>query len=64
MGFDNFKTLWQDNDFHLAVWNTIIFVIGVVPAEIIISLVIAVLLNQIKRFAGFFRTLYFMPFVT
>ena len=64
VGFDNFKTLWQDKDFHLAVWNTIIFVIGVVPAEIIISLVIAVLLNQIKRLAGFFRTLYFMPFVT
>ena len=35
MGFDNFKTLWQDNDFHLAVWNTIIFVIGVVQLKLL-----------------------------
>lgn len=64
IGFDNFKTLWQDANFHLAVWNTIVFVVGVVPVEIILSLAIASLLNQINRLAGLFRTLYFMPFVT
>lgn len=41
-----------------------IFVVGVVPLEVIISLTIAVLLNQIKVLAGFFRTVYFLPFVT
>ena len=48
MGPDNFKTLWQDKRFHLAVWNIDYFRYYAVPAEIIISLVIAVLLNQIK----------------
>lgn len=64
LGFDNFKYLWEDPLFHSAVSNTLIFVIGVVPLEIVISLTVAVLLNQIKVLAGFFRTIYFLPFVT
>ncbi|BAX70781.1 Lactose transport system permease protein LacF [Leuconostoc suionicum] len=64
IGFDNFKYLWDDALFHSAVANTLIFVVGVVPLEVIISLTIAVLLNQIKVLAGFFRTVYFLPFVT
>ncbi|WP_125704838.1 carbohydrate ABC transporter permease [Lacticaseibacillus daqingensis] len=64
LGFDNFLYLWNDPDFHLAVRNTLIFVAGVVPTTVILSLVIALLLNQIKVFSGFFRTVYFLPFVT
>ncbi|MFR8086551.1 MAG: carbohydrate ABC transporter permease, partial [Leuconostoc gelidum] len=64
LGFDNFKYLWEDPLFHSAVSNTLIFVIGVVPLEIVISLTVAVLLNQIKVLAGFFRTIYFLPCVT
>ncbi|MCI1892358.1 MAG: sugar ABC transporter permease [Schleiferilactobacillus harbinensis] len=63
-GFSNFTYLWNDPDFHLAVRNTLVFVVGVVPLNIIISLFIALLLNKIKRFAGAFRTIYFLPFVT
>lgn len=63
-GFDNFVYLWQDPDFHLAVRNTLIFVVGVVPVTVILSLVIALLLNQIHFLSGFFRTVYFLPFVT
>ncbi|MFD1429689.1 MULTISPECIES: carbohydrate ABC transporter permease [Lacticaseibacillus] len=64
IGFDNFVTLWQDPEFHLAVRNTLIFVVGVVPITVILSLIIALLLNQIKWLSGFFRTVYFLPFVT
>lgn len=64
LGFDNFKYLWEDPLFHSAVANTLIFVGGVVPLEIVISLTVAVLLNQINILAGFFRTIYFLPFVT
>ncbi|WP_125606872.1 carbohydrate ABC transporter permease [Lapidilactobacillus bayanensis] len=63
-GIDNFKFIFADPDFHLAVKNTLIFVVGVVPLTVIISLVIALLLNRIKWLAGFFRTVYFLPFVT
>lgn len=63
-GTGNFMTIFQDPQFWLATRNTFIFVLGVVPASIIISLAIAVLLNNIKWLSGFFRSVYFLPFVT
>lgn len=63
-GFDNFLFLLHDADFHLALRNTMIFVLGVVPASIAISLFIALLLNANIKLRGFFRTVYFIPFVT
>lgn len=63
-GCDNFVYLWNDPDFHLAVRNTLVFVVGVVPITVILSLIIALLLNQVKIISGFFRTVYFLPFVT
>lgn len=63
-GFDTFVYLWNDPDFHLAVRNTLVFVVGVVPITVILSLIIALLLNQVKIISGFFRTVYFLPFVT
>ncbi len=52
-GFDNFVYLWNDPDFHLAVRNTLVFVIGVVPITVVLSLIIALLLNQVKIISGF-----------
>lgn len=63
-GISNFIEVLQDPEFILAIRNTFIFVLGVVPASIIISLGIAVLLNKIKVLSGFFRSIYFLPFVT
>jgi len=64
LGIDNFTTIFTDPTFISAIQNTLIFVIGVVPIEIVLSLVIATLLNQIKALSGLFRTVYFLPFVT
>lgn len=63
-GGANFMYLWHDPDFHLAFKNTVILVVGVVPISVLLSLGIALLLNRIRVLAGFFRTLYFLPFVT
>lgn len=63
-GISNFIEVLQDPEFILAIRNAFIFVLGVVPASIIISLGIAVLLNKIKVLSGFFRSIYFLPFVT
>ncbi|KRN32127.1 carbohydrate ABC transporter permease [Liquorilactobacillus mali] len=64
VGLSNFVTIWTDPDFIEALKNTIIFVVGVVPLSVIIALVIAILLNKINFAAGFFKTVYFLPFVT
>lgn len=63
-GLDAFKTVFSDPQFWLAVRNTFIFVLGVVPISIIISLAIALMLHSIDFLQGFFRSIYFLPFVT
>jgi len=63
-GLHNFQWLMGDERFALALRNTFMFVFGVVPASIIISLIIAVLLNTKIKGAGVFRSIYFLPFVT
>lgn len=63
-GIDNFIAIVQDPNFITALKNTGIFVIGVVPVSIVLSLSIALLLNNKIKFSGFFRTIYFLPFVT
>ncbi|RSK27762.1 sugar ABC transporter permease [Bacillus sp. HMF5848] len=63
-GFDNFVYIFSDQEFWLSMKNTLVFVVGVVPLSIIISLCIALLLNANIKLRGLFRTVYFIPFVT
>jgi len=64
IGLQNYKTLISDADFWQSMLNTLYLVIFVVPLTIAFSLVFAVLLNYIKYLKSFFRTVYFVPFVT
>lgn len=63
-GWDNYTAVLRDADFWLAMRNTLLFIIGVVPVSIVISLGIALMLNANIRFRGLFRTVYFLPYVT
>lgn len=63
-GIENYQAVLSDPKFYEALRNTFLYVIGVVPTSIIISLFIAVLLNSIKWLQSFFRSVYFLPFVT
>src|SRR5699024_4519885 len=63
-GLSNVKEIFSDPSFYTAIRNTFIFVLGVVPASIIISLFVAMMLNRINILSSFFRSLYFLPFVT
>lgn len=63
-GFANFTYIFQDKEFWTAIKNTFIFVLGVVPLSILISLGIAILLNSNIKLRGLFRSIYFIPFVT
>lgn len=64
VGFANYARLFTDHEFIQSMVNTIWFVVLVVPATIVFSLLFAVLLNNIKWMRGFFRTAYFLPYVT
>jgi multiple sugar transport system permease protein len=64
VGLANFREILSDRLFWKATANTLRYVIAGIPAQIVLGLGIAVLLRRITRFRGFFRALYFIPFVT
>ncbi|WP_203230977.1 carbohydrate ABC transporter permease [Nocardioides caldifontis] len=64
VGFDNFKELLEDDKVALALRNTFIFAAMSVPAQLLVSLALALLLNWAGRASGFFRTAFFLPKMT
>lgn len=63
-GPDNYIYLAGDRVFHKALANTITYVLFVVPASILLSLFIAVVLNGKIKFKKTFQTIFFLPYVT
>ena len=61
IGFGNFVTVLTDPKFLDALKNTSIMVFISVPLTIVISLLLAVALNSVKKFRGFFQTVFFLP---
>ncbi|RKY41932.1 MAG: sugar ABC transporter permease [Candidatus Makaraimicrobium thalassicum] len=65
VGLANYKNiLFNDPLFWKAVGNTIIYVIGVVPIGICLSLILAVAIDQKIKFKNFFKSIFFLPTVT
>src|SRR6188474_3319306 len=63
-GISNYVALFQNKDYIEAFANTLKFSALYVPAVVVISLLLAVLLNRKIRAVGIFRTVYFLPTVT
>lgn len=64
VGFSNYKELLQSSEFTLILKNTFVFSLSTTIIAIIIPLVLAACLNSKIRGAEFFKTAYFLPFVT
>lgn len=64
IGFQNFQRLIDDASFHQAFLNTLKLLALVVPAEVVLALIVAAMLNQPLRLRALFRTVYFLPVVT
>src|SRR6266536_1039205 len=64
VGLDNFQRLTNDAMFRAALGNTLKYVGLGVPTGLVMALAIALALARIRRLAGFFRTVYFIPFIT
>ena len=64
-GLENYVTLINDPRFRMAVINTFIFMAMIIPVQVIGGFLIANILNS-KLLLGraFFRTAYFLPFLT
>ena len=64
IGATNFTDIFNDSNFWIALKNTTTFVIGVVPATLVISLLLAVMLNRKIKLGNLFQSVYFLPFIT
>ena len=64
IGLENYEDVLSDPIFGYALRNTLVFAAVRVPVITVLSLGIALMLYNIRRAKGFFRMLYFIPFVT
>ncbi|KQX65837.1 MULTISPECIES: carbohydrate ABC transporter permease [unclassified Paenibacillus] len=63
-GLANYKMLFTDKELLHAIRNTSIYIVLAVPIGIILSILLAVLLNQQVKGLSIYRTMYFLPVVT
>lgn len=63
-GLSNFKKLVADPEVWQATWNTLKYTIISVPIGVILSLVVAVLLNANIKGKTIYRVIYFLPVVS
>lgn len=63
VGFDNFRKLMNDHLFTRSVRNNLIFLLSV-PIYMLISMVLAVIIDRHIYMKGFFKVAYFMPYIS
>ncbi|MBT2661611.1 sugar ABC transporter permease [Bacillus sp. ISL-45] len=64
VGLENFKEIFTDKYFWNALINTLVFLVIVLPLNVFLPMILAVLVNQQIRGAGTFRVLYYLPVIT
>ena len=63
VGVQNFVEQFRSPEMHIALWNSLIYTLIVVPGGLMLALLVALGLNNIRG-KTFYRLLYFMPVVT
>lgn len=63
IGFDNYKNLFTNQDpfFYKSLLVTATYVFLSVPIQIVVSLLVAMLLNSDVKGKGIFRTIFYLP---
>lgn len=64
IGLANYIELFQDRVFLIAIKNTIVYTLGVVPIQTFLALVLAFIMNQKLKGRAFFRLAFYIPAVT
>ncbi|GAA2202756.1 sugar ABC transporter permease [Sinomonas flava] len=63
-GFENYRLLAEDPNVLGSLGNTFVYALMAVPLDIAFALLLASLLNGVKRGSGFFRLVYYLPKMT
>jgi multiple sugar transport system permease protein len=61
IGWKNYTDLWHDSLFRRSIKNTVEYTVWVVPAQMALGLLLAVVVNQRIRFRTFFRGAFYFP---
>lgn len=64
VGFQNYKEIFNEPVFFKILINTIVFAVSTSLFGVIIPLILAAILNAKIRSSEFFKTAYFLPFIT
>jgi multiple sugar transport system permease protein len=64
VGLANYQQLFSDPKVMLSLGNTLYYTILAVPLEIIVALFLAIILSNVKKGAGIFRVIYYLPKMT
>jgi len=63
VGMDNFVKIWNDDIFHVAVWNTCVYTFVTTVFKLALGLWLALLLNRHFRGKAFMRAFILLPFI-
>lgn len=63
-GIHNYSMIFSNSESKREMLNTVIYTIGTVPLGLLLSIILANILNKKVIGKGFFRTVYFLPTVT
>ena len=64
VGFDNYRNILSDEMFWKILGNTFVYAISVSVLGVIFPLILACILNNKIRGSEFYKTTYFLPFIT
>ena len=64
VGLENYKLIFTEKLFYKILTNTVVFAVSTSFFGVIIPLILAVILNSKIRGSEFFKTAYFLPFIT
>ncbi len=64
IGLSNYRSVLTDPYFQTSFVNTIVYTLVTVPAQMILGLLVAILINSINRFKIGFRVAYYLPVIT
>ena len=63
VGLENFKSILADKVFIQSAWNALLLIVLSLGVQLPLALVLAILVGRDLPGRGFFRTIFFMPYV-
>ncbi len=64
VGLDNYRLIFSEKIFYKILTNTVVFALSTSIFGVIIPLILAAILNSKIRGSEFYKTAYFLPFIT